>query len=154
MFLSSQFDTFAKKPVQESVHETVDVVYKPIASVDRSDLEFLIPTNNKTYIDPDIKVYISGKLKKIDGTTLDDKDFTSVTNNFLHSLFSQCTETLNGTTITQATELYNYRSFLEALLTYDIDAPSTCLTNAMWILDDGNLACVIQLPLIQQTKCS
>ena len=45
---------------------------------------------------------------------------------------------LNGTTITQATELYNYRSLPETLLTYGNDAATTHLTNAMWILD-GNL---------------
>jgi len=136
MFVSSEFDIFARKPVQESVHETVDVVYRPIASVDHSDLEFLIPADNEIYIDSDIKVYIRGKLTKIDGTALDDTDFTSVTNNFLHSIFSQCTVSLNGTTITQATELYNYRSLLETLLTYANDAASTLLKNAMWILDD------------------
>jgi len=56
MFVSSEFEIFASKPVQESVHETVDLVYKPIASVDQSDLEFLIPVNNETYIDLDIKL--------------------------------------------------------------------------------------------------
>jgi len=49
MFVSSKFDIFASKPVQESVHETVDVVYKPTASVDQSDLEFLISADNETY---------------------------------------------------------------------------------------------------------
>jgi len=68
MFVSSVFDVFASKPVQESVHETVYVVYKPIASVEQSYLEFLIPAYNENYIDPDIKVYIRGKLTKIDGT--------------------------------------------------------------------------------------
>ena len=48
MFISSEFDFFASKPVQESVHETVDVVYKPIASVDQSNLEFLITADNET----------------------------------------------------------------------------------------------------------
>ena len=54
MFVSSEFDIFARKPVQESVLETIDVVYKPIASIDQSDLEFLNPADNETYIDPDI----------------------------------------------------------------------------------------------------
>ena len=91
MFVSSEFDIFTRKPVQESILETLDVVYKSIASVDQSDLEFLIPADNETYIDPDIKLYFRGKLTKIDGTVLDEKDFTSVTNNFLHSLFNvQC----------------------------------------------------------------
>ena len=75
------------KPAQESVHETADVVYKPIASVDQNDLEFLIIADNETYIDPDIKLYIRGKLTKVDGSALDDTDFISVTNNFLPSLF-------------------------------------------------------------------
>ena len=56
MFVSSEFDISAKNPVQESILETLDVVYKPIASVDRSDLEFLIPADSETYIDPDIKL--------------------------------------------------------------------------------------------------
>ena len=96
MFVNSEFDIFARNPVQESVHETVDVVYKPIASVDQGDIEFLIPAHNETYINPDIKIYIRGKLTKVDGTALDDTDFTSVTKNFLHSVFSQCTFALNG----------------------------------------------------------
>ena len=33
----------------------------------------------------------------------------------------------------------NYRSLLETLLPYGNDAATTHLTNAMWILDDGNL---------------
>ena len=91
MFVSSEFDIFARKPLQESILETLDVIYKPIASVDQSDLELLIPADNETYIDPDIKLYVRGKLTKIDGTVFDEKDFTAVTNNFIHSLFSQCT---------------------------------------------------------------
>jgi len=34
--------------------------------------------------------------------------------NFLHSLFSQCNVTLNGVTITQMNEHYNYRSYLDS----------------------------------------
>jgi len=46
---------------------------------------------------------------------------------------------LNGTTITQSTELYNYRSLLETLLTYGNDAATTHLKNAMWIMNAGNM---------------
>ena len=83
MFVRSEFDIFARKPVQESVPETLGVVYNPIASVDHSDLEFIIPAHNERYIDADIIVYVRGKLTKIDGTAIDEKDFMSVTNNFL-----------------------------------------------------------------------
>ena len=74
------------------------MTYKPIASVEQSDLEFLIPADNDTYVDLNIKPYIPGKLNKADGTNLDNTDFTAVTNNFLHSLFSQCSIALNGVT--------------------------------------------------------
>jgi len=118
--------------VQASVVETTEVSYKPIASVDQSDLEFLIPSDSDTYIDLNIRLYIRGKLTKNDGTHLDNTDFTAVTNNFLHSLFSQCRIALNGVTITQAAELYNYRSFFETILTYGSDAATSHLPNAFW----------------------
>jgi len=70
---------------------------------------------------------------------LDNADFTAVTNNFLHSPFSQCSIALNSVTITQATELYNYRSYFETLLTYGSDAAATHLTNTFWYLDDGDV---------------
>jgi hypothetical protein len=110
-FVSSEFDIFKSKPVQESVLETPQVVYKPIAFVHHSDLEVLTPADNETYIDLDLKLYIRGKWLAKNGTPVDSKDLKSVTNNFLLSLFSQCSFSLNGVTITQATELYNYHSF-------------------------------------------
>jgi len=115
--ISSEFHIFARKPVQTAVLETIETVYKPIAPVDQSDLEFLIPGDIDTYIDPDIKLYIRGKLISGDGKDYDATDFTAVTNNFLHSLFSECYIALNGTAITQSGELYHYRSYLKTLLT-------------------------------------
>ena len=60
-------------------------------------------------------------------------------NNFLHSLFSQCSITLNGVTITPAAKLYRYRAYLETLLTYGSDAAASHLTNTYWYLDNGNM---------------
>jgi len=66
--LSSEFDIFAPRHIQTSVVETNEVTYKPIASVEQSDLEFLIPADNDTYVDLNIKLYIRGILTKTDGT--------------------------------------------------------------------------------------
>jgi len=129
------FDLLAPITIQTSVVETTEVTYKPIASVEQSDL----PTDKETYVDLIIKLYIRGKLTKADGTNLENTEFTAVTNNLLHSLFSQCSISLNGLTITQATELYNYRSYFDTLLTYGSDSAATHLTNAFWYLDDGDL---------------
>jgi len=70
---------------------------------------------------------------------VDASDHTAVTNNFLRSLFSQCNVVLNGTTITQASEHYNYRKYLETLLTYGTDSAATHFTNAYWYCDTGDM---------------
>ena len=139
MSVSSQFDIFAHKPVKTSVLETVETIFRTIASVDQSDLEFLIPAENDKYIDLNIRVFVRGKLTATDGKALKETDYTAVTNNFLHSLFSQCSLTLNGTTITQTTDLYQYRSYLETLLTYGSDAANSHLTNGFWYLNNDDL---------------
>ena len=51
-------------------------------------------------------------MTKANGTDLDETDFTGVTNNLLHSLFSQCTIALNGETVKSASDYYNYRAYL------------------------------------------
>ena len=42
-------------------------------------------------------------------------------------------------TITQTTNLYQYRSYLETLLTYGHDAANSHLTNGFWYLFSGDL---------------
>jgi hypothetical protein len=138
-FVTSEFDIFARKPVQHAIQETNVVVYKPIASIDQNDLEFLIPSDYDTYVDPDIKIYIRGKFTKTDGSELAATDFTDGANNFLHTLFSQCTIAPNGVNITQSGDLYNYRAYLETLLSYGSDAAISHLTNSYWYKDMGDM---------------
>ena len=118
---------------------SIENIFRPIASVDQSDLEFLIPAENDTYMDLNIRLFVRGKLTTTNGKSLEETDYIAVTNNFLHSLFSQCSLTLNGTTITKTTELYQYRSYLETLLTYGSDAATSHLTNGFWYLETGDL---------------
>ena len=83
---------------------------------------------------------IRGKLVHADGTNLHSDDSTSVVNNLLHSLFSQCTVTGNGVSISASKDLYyNYRVYLETSFTYGQDASPSHLTKAFWYLDDGDL---------------
>ena len=56
-FVSSDFDISTKPTTQSSILETVETRYKPIAPVDQSDLEFVIPAD-KSYVDLDIKLYV------------------------------------------------------------------------------------------------
>jgi hypothetical protein len=54
---SSEFDIFAPKTVQNAINDTYEVVYKSLAPIDQSDLEFLIPADLDTYVNPDIRLY-------------------------------------------------------------------------------------------------
>ena len=88
-------------------------------------------------MDLDLKLFVKGKLQTEDNTDLPETDYTAVINNLLHSLYSQCTIYLNGTQITQATELYPFRAYIETLSTYGNDAASSHLTMPFWLLDEG-----------------
>jgi hypothetical protein len=54
--VSSEFDIFADRLVQTSSEKIVDIAHKPIPSVDQSDLEFTIPEDDNTYIDPNMEI--------------------------------------------------------------------------------------------------
>ena len=42
-YLGNEFDLFARKAKQDSCLDTTETIYKPIASVDQTDIEFVIP---------------------------------------------------------------------------------------------------------------
>jgi hypothetical protein len=107
--LNAEFDIFWPKVVQAGLQEIIEVTYKPIATIDQSDLEFTIPADIDFYIDPDTHIFVSGvsgQLLSAVGKLLDATDHTAVSNNLLHSLFSQCSATLNGTSYTGYTKLW------------------------------------------------
>ena len=99
------------------------------------DLEFLIPAEHVTYI----RLFVRDNLTGTDWKDIEETDYTGLTNNFLHSLFSQCSLTMNGTTVTQITDLYQYLSYLETLLNHGSDASTSQLTNGFWYIDNGHL---------------
>jgi len=81
-----------------------------------------------------MKLYVRCKTISASGKDVDFTDLTTVTNNFLHSLFSQFNVTVNGVTITQANEHYHYHYYFETLMAYDTDAAASQPSNAYWYL--------------------
>ena len=86
-YVGTEFDIFACKPKQSSTVETNETIYRPIASVDQKDIEFVIPGDSDTYVDFDLNLFVKGKLQTEDNADLPETDYTPVVNNFLHSLF-------------------------------------------------------------------
>jgi hypothetical protein len=86
--VNAKFDIFGPKVVRVGFNK-LSVTYKPIATIDQSDLEFTIPADSDFYINPKIHIILSGQLLSADGKTLESTDRTNVPINLLHSLFSQ-----------------------------------------------------------------
>jgi len=95
--ISGEFEFFAHKPVQMSVLGTIETAYKPVATVEQNDFEFLIPGDKDNYIRLDIQLYVRGKLVSGSGNNVDVSEHTGDTNNLIHSLFSHGSVVLHGT---------------------------------------------------------
>ena len=56
-FVGTEFDIFGRKPKQSSTVETNETIYRPVASVDQTDIEFMIPGDGDTYVNLDMKLF-------------------------------------------------------------------------------------------------
>ena len=70
---------------------------------------------------------------------MDLADTTAVAKNLLQCLFSQWTVIVNEVPVTQSHEYYNYRAYLETLLTYSTDAASSHLSNSYCYFDTWDM---------------
>lgn len=130
----SELDLFSLPYVQTSMLKTQEVAYKTIASLDNaSSLEFVSIGQGDTYRDlSNIYLKLRLKITKSDGTAYPAAAAGAVAtggagiiNNFMHSLFRQCTITLGNTVISQSDSNYAYRAYIESVLNYNYDAMST-----------------------------
>ena len=72
-----------------------------------------------------------------DGTGMDELVDTIVpVNNLLHTLFKSVTLTLNGRLISDSSEMYFMRAYLETLLGYSTQTQKSQLSLAGWSIDD------------------
>jgi hypothetical protein len=137
--VSFEFDKFADRPVQTITEKIVEIALYPILSFDQSDLEFTISEDDNTTINPNMQIYVKSQLFMAAEAELEETDYTAGIINFLHSLISQCNISINGVSITPSSDNYNYRAYVETILTNGSDAAESHLTKAYWYKDDGNM---------------
>jgi hypothetical protein len=135
----SELDLFSVPPTQTSVESGSFVEYHPISSLtDGGPIEFEVSSTGTDYIDyANSYLYVRAKITKSNGTNLADTDKVGPVNNFLHSLFSQVDVTLNGTMITNSTNTYPYRAYIETLLSYGPPAKKSHLTASLFFKDEA-----------------
>lgn len=149
IFMKSELDLFELPPVQTNVLLTEQISYSPLTSLENtSTLDFIIPGNGDTYrnlssiylrlvVELDQKP-VAAAATKAEGSEAALANAPGVVNNLLHSLFTQCTVSLNNVQVSQIND-YNYKAFIENILNYGTDATRTHLESVGWSLDPSNL---------------
>lgn len=119
--IRSELCLFDEPPFDVSLVNSFFVEHYPLNTVsDRSSpITFYVQGGDQHYIDlRECRLYVRGKIVKGDGKSLSNTDIIAPVNNFLHSMFSQCTVWLNETQITPPNMYYGFRAYIDMLLGY------------------------------------
>ena len=136
--LNSALDLFTIPPTDTSILKGHWQDHEP-EQKDSEPIEFTIP-KSVNYIDlSKTQLYFKIQVLKKDGTLLlsskaDDK-LVGPINNILHSLIQQFSIKLNEIDVTEKTDSYAYKAYLESLLNYNKEAKSSFLTSSLFYKD-------------------
>ena len=133
----AELDLFQLPPTQTSVEAGDWVPYKPVASInDDAPIEFHVPSHSEEYLDlSQTLIYIRAKILNADGTALAAEVKVAPVNNFLHSMFSDVTVSLNQKMVSSTSNLYPYRAYIETLFNYNQEAKLTRNQCELWYQD-------------------
>lgn len=144
----SQLDLFATPFTQTSVISGDWEEIGPIRDSTQGPVEFEVEGNEDQYLDLQNSILlVKAKVTKADGSAL-DADIANVSvvpgENFLHSLFSTVSISLNGHEVEHETN-YPYRAYMETLVNFGYGAKSSHLGTSYWFQDDINALDTSQL---------
>ena len=108
---------FQGKQQDSSIQSIHTVEYKPVSQLNSSTrvLEFNVSGDGTRYVDmKNIKLKLTGHLEKADGKPASARE--TVANQLLHSLFSQVDVYLNQTLVTESTNTYAYKAYIDTLV--------------------------------------
>ena len=133
----TEFDYFESKVIQAAIVSEYDRDFLPQGTFQPgAPIEFLVRSSSNSYLDlNNSKLELDCKVTNADGTDIAADVNVGLTNLTLHSLFSNIEMDLCSKRITDANNLYAYRSFMETILTYDDDVSKTRLICEGWERD-------------------
>lgn len=136
--VASQLDLFAVPFTQTSVLDGQTVEIGPIRDSPNSQLEFEIEGSEDNYIDlQNVFIAVQCKVKTASGANLpaDHHNVKVVpVNNFLHSIFSVLSISVNGQEIEYESS-YPFKSYMESLVNMGSAAKKTHMATSLWIQD-------------------
>lgn len=134
----SALDLFSPKPTQIAVESGEHVKYSPIASIGDGPIKVHYHSDFNSFIDPSQTIIeVRCKIIQGDGSNVPANGQgdaaigqPSTCNLTLQSLWSQVDVELNGKVISSSTNTYAYRSIMETILSYGVDAQDSWLRAA------------------------
>ena len=139
--LTSEVMLFQPIMQQSYLQKEFDRKFSPIATIQPgSPIEFLVKASEKLYLDLNSsRIVVRGQIVKKDGTALGDAAAckTGAVNLLLHSLFKDVTVQFNNKTVSDPSNMYAYRAYLETLVNASIDAQKSRLQTEGWFKDDS-----------------
>ncbi|GFW51141.1 uncharacterized protein F54H12.2 [Trichonephila clavipes] len=114
--------------------------FHPLSKVfDNAPVEFNISGSAEVYIDLNqTQLYVKAKIVKMDNTPITKDDTIGPVNLFLHSLFSQVDVSLNDHVVSNSSNTYPYRSYIETLLNHGYNGKTSQLTSELFYKDSDD----------------
>ncbi|GFT35664.1 uncharacterized protein F54H12.2 [Trichonephila clavipes] len=133
-----KLELFHLPATQTAIERGQWVEFHPLSNVfDGGPVEFHISGSGEEYLDlSQTQLFLKAKIVKSDGSPIEKGAEIGPVNLFPHSLFSQVDITLNERLVSNSSNTYPYRSYIETLLNYGIDSKTSQLTCEMFYKDN------------------
>ena len=120
-----------------------DISYQPLAALQPgAPIEFFVKNSSQLYLDlNNTRLNVEVQILKDDNTKIPSdvaNAHTAPANLLLHTLFKEVTVQLNGKTVTDPSNMYGYRAYLETLVNFNSDTQKYRLITEGWDKDTGS----------------
>ncbi|GFT65681.1 uncharacterized protein F54H12.2 [Trichonephila clavipes] len=138
--VKSELELFNLPGTQTVIQDGQWKQFHPLSNVfDNAPVEFHISGSAEDYIDlSQTQLYVEAKIVKVDNTPITKDDTIGPVNLFLHSLFSQVDVSLNDRVVSNSSNTYPYRSYIETLLNHGYDSKTSQLTAELFYKDSDD----------------
>ena len=127
----SEVDFSRQQEIQTAIENSVWDKIEPTKNLTNATIDFEITGSNDKYIDlSEIHLFVNIKVTGIGANAV------SLSNNVLHTLFKNVEVKINNTTVSNTSNKYPYKAYLENLLGYNKECKETFLQCEGWYEDD------------------
>lgn len=133
---------FTKLPIDTRFHHIEVMKFLPRSMVNENvrQINFSLEKRLKPYcyMIGDIMMECHVKIKKADNTDIDAAKYVAPVNSCLHALFSKVVVKINNTQISTTPDYYEYRSYLNNLMSFDPETKASSLSITGWATDSAS----------------